>query len=467
MYAEFEHLDGACTGQVRIVNRDFATIGRHESAEVRFDAERDLDVSGRHAAVFRQGSDWVLRDLGSTNGTFVNGVRIRSDRPLLDDDVIRFGPAGPQLRFRLGAGTPPDAPPTRQDPEALSQAAVRGRNPIVAIPYHGRTAERVHAEVGRRVSIWRRTAVVAALALALVVGVVGWYGLRRTRLLQLQREELLLRVDSLMGRLQAATTGVAALNTALEQAREEAAKLRSSISETDASAERLETLSREITASLDRHRGVIRTAQLDVAAVTGSRADGVALVVSELQGRRWVSGTGFTVLARGDTGWLATSRHLVMDSAGNPAVRLGAIFNRTAQNFRAALVAVSDSADLALIRVRVRGGVPDALPLATGVATGDPVAALGYPFGFDFPMGGDWRQVGVSAATFSGTVTRAAGGTLEIDGYGATGSSGSPLLDGTGAVVGVIYGGDPRSHGRVLYAVPAAELAALMRKAGL
>src|SRR3989454_6366007 len=40
---------------------------------------RDLDVSSRHAGIVRHGASFVLRDLGSTNGTFVNGARISGD----------------------------------------------------------------------------------------------------------------------------------------------------------------------------------------------------------------------------------------------------------------------------------------------------------------------------------------------------------------------------------------------------
>jgi S1-C subfamily serine protease len=117
--------------------------------------------------------------------------------------------------------------------------------------------------------------------------------------------------------------------------------------------------------------------------------------------------------------------------------------------------------------VLVQGGVPEAAAIATGAAVGDPVSVLGYPFGFEFPMAGDWRKVGVSATTFSGTVTRVTADAVEIDGFGATGSSGSPVLDATGAVVGMVFGGDSRSHGQTLYAVPASEVRAFLAKHGL
>lgn len=58
----------------------------------------DPDVSRQHAAIERYGSRYLIRDLGSTNGTFVNGERIDA-RILEPRDVIEVG--GTRLAFRL------------------------------------------------------------------------------------------------------------------------------------------------------------------------------------------------------------------------------------------------------------------------------------------------------------------------------------------------------------------------------
>lgn len=57
-------------------------------------------VSRLQAEVIRLGDDFLLRDLGSTNGTFVNNTRV-SEQVLADGDVVRFGSNGPELTFRL------------------------------------------------------------------------------------------------------------------------------------------------------------------------------------------------------------------------------------------------------------------------------------------------------------------------------------------------------------------------------
>lgn len=57
-------------------------------------------VSRLQAEVIRLGDNFLLRDLGSTNGTFVNNTRV-SEQVLADGDVVRFGSNGPELTFRL------------------------------------------------------------------------------------------------------------------------------------------------------------------------------------------------------------------------------------------------------------------------------------------------------------------------------------------------------------------------------
>jgi diguanylate cyclase (GGDEF)-like protein len=71
------------------------TIGRTEDATVVFD---DDSLSRRHARFFQQAGRHFVADLGSTNGTFVNGVPIREPAPLEDGARIQLGVAT-VLRF--------------------------------------------------------------------------------------------------------------------------------------------------------------------------------------------------------------------------------------------------------------------------------------------------------------------------------------------------------------------------------
>ena len=70
------------------------TIGRAASSHLRL---TDMTVSWRHAELRRTGDDWVLADLGSTNGTRANGWRVGSGLLVRAGDRVTFGQAG----FRL------------------------------------------------------------------------------------------------------------------------------------------------------------------------------------------------------------------------------------------------------------------------------------------------------------------------------------------------------------------------------
>src|SRR5688572_26432185 len=61
-------------------------IGRCETADLRIDSAQ---ISREHAEVYERGGCWFIRDLGSTNGTEVNGQVVAST-VLRDGDVIRF-----------------------------------------------------------------------------------------------------------------------------------------------------------------------------------------------------------------------------------------------------------------------------------------------------------------------------------------------------------------------------------------
>lgn len=65
-----------------------AVVGRMERCQV---SVPDKSVSREHARVIRSGDRYIVRDLGSTNGTLVNGRRIEGDVPLRPGDMITVG----------------------------------------------------------------------------------------------------------------------------------------------------------------------------------------------------------------------------------------------------------------------------------------------------------------------------------------------------------------------------------------
>jgi hypothetical protein len=65
-----------------------ALLGRGESADIRL---QDTFASSHHARLVPQGDVIVLEDLGSTNGTYLNGEPLRGPQPLHVGDSIRIG----------------------------------------------------------------------------------------------------------------------------------------------------------------------------------------------------------------------------------------------------------------------------------------------------------------------------------------------------------------------------------------
>ena len=66
---------------------DRIVVGRLTECDIRL---QDANVSREHAALVADGSGWAIEDLGSTNGTMLNGERVSYQR-LVDGDVIQVG----------------------------------------------------------------------------------------------------------------------------------------------------------------------------------------------------------------------------------------------------------------------------------------------------------------------------------------------------------------------------------------
>jgi FHA domain len=71
-----------------------ATLGRDVNNSVVVD---DPFVSGEHAILTYRGRSWYVEDLGSTNGTFVNGVQVEAVAPVGFGDELQLG----EVRLRL------------------------------------------------------------------------------------------------------------------------------------------------------------------------------------------------------------------------------------------------------------------------------------------------------------------------------------------------------------------------------
>jgi len=85
---QFTMRTGPAPGKVFALTQAEISIGRDVSNDFIIN---DVEVSRRHARLTLQGTQYVLEDLGSTNGTFVNGQRLAGPHILRPGDIVLLG----------------------------------------------------------------------------------------------------------------------------------------------------------------------------------------------------------------------------------------------------------------------------------------------------------------------------------------------------------------------------------------
>jgi S1-C subfamily serine protease len=141
MRAVLTHLLGSDKGKRERFDKERITIGRAPDNDLTFgDGQRR--VSSHHAEIVRRGEGFLLQDLGSTNGTRINGRRVVTSE-LNPDDMIEFGAGGPLLRFtvELDEGeqamaaqeaAADDRKTPRRSTDRLPRPASRRNGPLIA-----------------------------------------------------------------------------------------------------------------------------------------------------------------------------------------------------------------------------------------------------------------------------------------------------------------------------------------------
>jgi len=470
--ARFKFLSGARAGAVELFRKAYIGVGRHPLSDVRFDAERDLDVSSRHAAILRHGDGFVVRDLGSKNGTFLNGRQITGDDvPLKDGDVIGFGPTGPSVEFHI-VGSVDEAIPeaARASAERMSAARAQFQGVSPAPPARASTAVRIAQEVARQTRELRQTTKLL-IGLLLVAGAwLGWTQWQATRDarevadLQVRADSLNREAQRLLSRFQ---TELQSLRAALKESQVEVSRLKGELGTAGSRGDggSVARLRERLEAAEARQRGLAGAAAVDYRTISKRNQDAVALIIVKLSDTELFSGTAFAV---DSAGTLVTNKHVLTGDDGTRQPQEIAVkFSGSKQWFQARFAGASAEADIGVVRIDIRGGTPRVLGFAAdprSLQRGDPVAIIGYPLGEDLPMERQGQSAIADPTLTVGTVSKVLSNVVQVDGYGAPGSSGSPIFDREGRVVAVLYGGERESQGKIIYAVPAAFVVEYLKK---
>jgi S1-C subfamily serine protease len=410
---------------------------------VRLDADVDLSVSARHCEFFPNAGEWSVRDLGSRNGTYINGHLAAGTVMLRAGDVVMLGEGGPEIVFEQRIDVPvAAAEQPREDTGARVRTAVRRET--------------------RRL----RVAAIALIALGvLAVGALFAADRRERATWEAERIALQLRVDSLIQTGRVAETAlqqeVTGLNAALRASENRLLQLQAEIGASRGDEPRVEALEQQLLSASAALRRQQLAASLDYSLIQRRNRSAIAMIWVEYTDGSRVTGTAFAVRA---DGLLVTNRHLVSGADGSRAVRRIVVrFSDSDQAFPGRVAAVAPAWDLAALRVsNVIGEIPTIGALnvrSDTIQAGAPVALIGFPLGGEpDPDGASARRVArpvVSAGLVVANDARA----LAVQGLGAAGGSGSPIIDARGEVLAILYGGRSDAGVQLLFGVPAGAVA--------
>ncbi len=104
------------TGRTHELKAETTSVGRVEDNVFQIP---EPSVSSHHCEVLLRGNDVVVRDLNSTNGTYINGQKV-TESPIKPGQILRLG----QVEMRLETDTPVAGPPKKLDQTMVMQRGV-------------------------------------------------------------------------------------------------------------------------------------------------------------------------------------------------------------------------------------------------------------------------------------------------------------------------------------------------------
>jgi S1-C subfamily serine protease len=467
MSIELRIQSGARAGVCQSFEKSIIAVGRHPMSDLRFDANQDLDVSTKHGEIRLLNGRYAIFDAQSTNGTFVNGLRVppTGSLALRDRDVIAFGVEGPKVVVHItnAEAAPPALPPKTvphfevMTPGAPPPAAVPSANG--AGPYRRRTSQRVAIAVRHQTRRLRVVVMSTVVVLGGLAAAMFYKNSHDTAVTNDRIRRLMAVNDSVDRDLRARLRGDTALTNALQRHNDSLTwAVRDARSAAQAAA-----ASADLARSHDLQRKV---AEMGLPAVRAANDAAVVLISTEI-GTQPYEASGFSATT---SGLIVTNHHVVMDSLGVRASRIYVKFANTRNWRHAHLVTVANApgVDLALVQVDDGGTrFPAVHEIASAIDSpvGSSIATIGYPLGTDLPMDGSGSDFVAKTSLTVGTVSKSIPKLLQIDAFASHGSSGSPVFDDHGHVIGVVWGGPKDGAGRIVFAVPAEQIMALLNEA--
>jgi pSer/pThr/pTyr-binding forkhead associated (FHA) protein len=445
MKARLVHLTGGRVGESAVIWKSCAMLGRSSQADVRFGPDGDRMVAGRHAALAWQDGVWTVRDLGSANGTFVDGSRVHGETALRDGSVIQLGRDGPQVRFCViwEAGAP--EPVRTVDVDAMDDPdAFR---PVPHTPVILSRPDRDQP----RVADPHRHARAPAVALAVAVAVLGGITLARagpSHAPDALREALVARADSVFAALDAISDASPTMRSAVSETQSRVALLRGRVRRAPPDPVALTTLRDSLALLSARAQRLKGAAAIDVDAVARGSDPAIALVDVRLADGRRESIVAYAIRGHDGRVRFVTSAPVLTDPAA-AATGLRLFLRGEAAGIPMRIAARHPARGLCVLARETEGdgeaasGLPAAFP-----SPGEPVVLLHAVPAAD-------RATFIDSRAALAAVVSVTRGEARLEQLGDQPSPGSAVLDQRGTMVGMVL---PESAGFGVRAVPVSAL---------
>ena len=448
--AAFVRLRRVKGGEDLQANGPEVVLGRSAGCQIALRTVADTVVSKRHARLnFIDNVTVMLTDLGSRNGTYVNGSPVQGRTQVRPGDRIMLGWQGPLFEVRVlgtqsmpeGEGAPyaPDEEPRRSFSGMLAVAEDEARGD--GSGQKVRTSVFVKSmarQIARDASPGFRVAVVLAfMAVITAVALVWRQSQQRAAAAEQRLEEAQLRF----------TEQLRHADSLQERAALELADLRNELATARSSAVR-----RELIDSLERRvRDAERRAAQPAAAptvappatydftnVARENARAVGLVIVRFPGDS-VMGSGFAITP---SGFFVTNRHVVQEegraNAGQRQVLVVMAETNVALPADVVSVSTAQNQDVAILKVRgYRGPTVRSIDwLGRGAQQGAQAAMIGFPFGTSLAV----DNAGYIHSTLFGGYIAQTGEWIRFAANTYAGVSGSPVFNADGQVIAVHFG---------------------------